>query len=84
MTFISFFVFNKTVNYSSLGRMSAVSKSIHQDTQVEAAVDPSPQEAEMAARYRETMTISSTASLALNFNAVVLVCVFTMCYALFS
>ncbi|KAH3839648.1 sodium/glucose cotransporter 5-like [Dreissena polymorpha] len=66
-------------------RMSAVSKVIHdaetQGDHKEVEVD---HEVEMKKRYRETMSISSGVSLFLNFNAVLLLSVFVMTYALFA
>ncbi|XP_060586945.1 sodium/mannose cotransporter SLC5A10-like [Ruditapes philippinarum] len=61
-------------------RMSAISKEIYRSN----IEDQYAEEDKMAERYQETMKISSGVSLFLNFNAILLMCVFVLCYALFA
>jgi hypothetical protein len=60
--------------------MSAISKEIYRSN----IEDQYAEEDKMAERYQETMKISSGVSLFLNFNAILLMCVFVLCYALFA
>lgn len=61
-------------------KMKAVSKKIYREN----FRHNKSRDQEMTERYQETMKISTGVSLFLNFNAVVLMCVFIFCYAIFA
>ncbi|KAL4230431.1 hypothetical protein ACF0H5_010813 [Mactra antiquata] len=62
-------------------RMSSISKTIHRENNIEDVVT---METELQKRYKEAMNISSGVGLFLNFNAILLLCVLVICYAIFG
>ncbi|XP_052795308.1 sodium/myo-inositol cotransporter 2-like [Mya arenaria] len=66
-------------------RLTDVSKTIHRTSKIDVEqLGEDLLETEMSERYKETMTISGAVSLFLNCNAVILICVFILAYALFA
>lgn len=62
--------------------MKPASKAIHSANNVERS--GAVREWELKTRYEETMKLTSGVGLFLNFNAVLLISVFIVCYILFS